>query len=232
MSAVALTEAGTVVGWGSNGDGEIGGTAGEECKKSIKACVKVPKVVEGLEHIATISEGPSVTVALTEAGTVYALGNNENGQLGNGSLEGPEACTAGHPCSRSPVAVAGLSEVGGISAGVSEVGEGHALAWLRSGSGSAPLFTVTAGHKTLTLTWTFSSEEFKVAYRTAPEFTEPGKWVTREHGPKTCSVTTPCSTTISGLGAEQWEVKVDSQRHIEGKLKVEDAHVAYGTPEP
>lgn len=233
MSAVALTEAGTVVGWGSNGDGELGGTAAEECKKTIKACVKSPKVVEGLEHIAQISEAPNTTVALTESGTVYSLGLNEHGQLGDGSLVGPEECAAEQQCSRSPVAVAGLSEVGGISAGVSEIGEGHTLAWLKSGSGPAPLLTVTPGHGSLKLTWTFSDEEFKVSYRLAPEFVKPGEnWKLWEHGPRTCSVSSPCTATITGLKAEQYSVKIDSTSKVEGKLKVDDTHIAYGTPEP
>jgi hypothetical protein len=228
MSAVARTEGGNVVGWGSNGDGELGGTAGEECKLSIKACIKVPKQVEGLEHVKRVSEGSSVTSALTEAGTVYSLGDNEHGQLGIGSVEGPETCTGETPCSRTPVAVPGLSDVAGISAGISEVGEGHTLAWLNSGAGPAPLFTLTPGHGSLTMAWTFASEEFKIAYRTAPEFGEPGKWITLEHGPKTC----PCSTTISGLSAgTQYEVKLDSQRHVEGKLQVTDTHTAFAIPE-
>jgi alpha-tubulin suppressor-like RCC1 family protein len=229
MSTVALTEAGTVVGWGSNGDGELGGTFGEECKASIKACVKVPKVVEGLEHITQVSEGSSVTSALTEAGTVLSLGNNEHGQLGTGSLTGPETCAAEHPCSRAAVEVAGLSEVGAISAGVSEVGEGHTLAWLKSGLGPAPLFTIAPGHKQLTITWNFADEEFVVSYRTAPETGEPGKWIRWEHGPRTC----PCSTTITGLTeGQQYEVKVDSESHPGGKLAIDDTHTAYTTPEP
>ncbi len=232
MSAVALTRDGTVVGWGSNGDGELGRAFAEECSMQMKACVKAPKVVEGLEHIAQISEGPSTTLALTEAGTVYSLGLNEHGQLGSGSVEGPETCGGGAACSRSPIAVEGLSGVGRISAGVAEPGEGHALAWLRSGSGPAPLLTVTPGSKQLTLTWTFSDEEFKVSYSPAPELAEPRKWATWEHGLRTCSVGSPCTTTITGLKPEQWEVKVDSMRKVEGRLKVDNNYVVYATPGP
>ena len=233
-SAVALRKGGTVVGWGSNEDGQLG-------RKAVEA--KVPMKIKGLKKIKQVSEGAATTFALTRAGTVEALGVNEHGQLGNGTLTGPEKCTnvfitAEGPtevvveCSRSPVAVAGLSGVGGISAGVSEFKEGHALAWLTSGSAPPPEFTVTPGQDSITINWTFASEEFKIAYRVAPELEteteETEKWVRWEVGPKTC----PCSTTITGLEAgQQYEVKVSSLAKVEGKQKTEDSHNAFATPE-
>ncbi len=221
-SAVALKQGRTVVGWGSNTDGELGGRAAE---------AKVPVAIKGLKKIAQVSEGPSTTVALTETGTVYTLGLNEHGQLGWGSLAGPEKCGL-DDCSRSPVAVSGLSKVGGISAGVAEVGEGHALAWLKSGSAPEPEFTITAGHSSITVSWTFQSEEFKTEYRVAPEAeteTETTeRWVQWEHEPKIC----PCSTTITGLTpGQQYEVKVLSQIVVEEKRKKEDSHSSFATPE-
>jgi alpha-tubulin suppressor-like RCC1 family protein len=229
MSAIALTEAGTVVGWGSNGDGELGGTAGEECKMAVKACLKVPKAIEGLEHVKQVSEGSSVTVALTEAGTVMSLGNNEHGQLGSGSLIGPETCAAKHPCSRAPVAVAGLSEVAGISAGGYEVGEGHTLAWLASGGGPAPLFTVTPGSGSLTVNWALPLGLFRVTYRTAPQLSEPGELLTWEEGAKVC----PCSSTISGLTpGTQYQVNVESLLQLGTVLHTTDTHTVYAIPEP
>jgi alpha-tubulin suppressor-like RCC1 family protein len=217
-STVALKQGGSVVGWGSNTDGELGGSAE----------AKVPITIKGLNKIVQVSEGPSTTFALSEAGTVSALGLNEHGQLGYGSLGGPQKCGA-DDCSRSPVPVSGLSNVGGISAGVSETGEGHALAWLKSGSPPTPEFTIAAGHQSITVTWTFASAEFKTAYRIAPETeTETEKWVRWEPAPKTC----PCSTTITGLEAgKQYEVRVLSFG-LEGKTKKEDSHNSFATPEP
>jgi alpha-tubulin suppressor-like RCC1 family protein len=221
-SAVALKQGGTVVGWGSNGDGELGGTASP---------VKVPIAIGGLKKIAQVSEGSSTTLALTETGTVYALGLNEHGQLGWGSLGGPEKCGL-DDCSRSPVAVSGLSKVGGISAGVSEIGEGHALAWLTSGSAPKPEFTIAAGHSSITVSWTFQSEEFKTAYRFQPETEDESetseKWVRWELEPKIC----PCSTTITGLTpGQQYEVRVLSLIEVEEKRKKEDSHSSFATPE-
>jgi alpha-tubulin suppressor-like RCC1 family protein len=230
MSAAALTEAGTVVGWGSNGDGELGGTKGEECTKAIVGCLRVPKSLEGLEHIKQVSEGSSVTTALTEAGTVLSLGSNQNGQLGNGSLTGPESCAGGkHQCSRSPVEVAGLSEVAGISAGVYEAGEGHTLAWLAGGADPEPAFAVTPAHSSLSLAWTFPAEEFKVTYREAPAFGIPGEFLPLEEGVKTC----PCASTIGGLTpGVQYQVTVESETHVGARVRVTDTHTAYATPEP
>ena len=217
-----MKQGGTVVGWGSNTDGELGGTTTE---------ARVPIAIKGLKKITQVSEGSSTTVALNEAGTVYALGLNEHGQLGWGSLGGPEKCGL-DDCSRSPVAVSGLSKVGGISAGVSEIGEGHALAWLKSGSAPKPEFTIAAGRESITVSWTFQSEEFKTAYRVAPEIsteTEPTeKWIRWELEPKTC----PCSTTITGLTpGQQYEVRVVSLIEVEEKRKTEDSHSSFATPE-
>ena len=220
-SAVAVQQGGSVVGWGSNTDGELGGkTAG----------AKVPIAIKGLKKITQISEGPSTTVALTQAGTVYSLGLNEHGQLGDGSLAGPEKCGV-DDCSRSPVRVAGLSAAGGISAGVAETGEGHALAWLKSGSAPPPEFTIAAGQSSITVSWTFAAEEFKTAYRTLPETEAESetseKWIRWEIAPKMC----PCSTTITGLTpGQQYEVRVQNLIEIEEKWKVEDSHFAFATP--
>ena len=222
-SAVALKQGGTVVGWGSNFDGELGGPAAE--------AIKVPIAIKGLKKVAQVSEGSSTTLALTETGTVYALGLNEHGQLGWGSVVGPEKCGQ-DDCSRSPIAVSGLAKAGGISAGVAEPGEGHALAWLKSGSAPKPEFTIAAGHGSITVSWTFQSEEFKTAYRFQPETEEESeiseKWVRWELEPKIC----PCSTTITGLTpGQQYEVRVLSLIEVEEKRKKEDSHSSFATPE-
>jgi len=221
-SAVALKQGGTVVGWGANGDGELGGTVAE---------ATVPIANKSLKKIAQVSEGSSTTYALSETGTVYALGLNEHGQLGSGSWTGPEKCGL-DDCSRKPVTVAGLSKVGGISAGVAENGEGHTLAWLKSGAAPKPEFTIAAGHSSITLTWTFQSEEFKTAYRVSPEnedeTEEAEKWIKWELEPKLC----PCTTTITGLTpGVQYEVRVQSLIEVEEKRKKEDAHSSFATPE-
>lgn len=221
-SAVALKQGGTVVGWGLNTDGELGGTVAE---------AKGPVTIKGLKKIVQVSEGSSTTVALTEAGTVYTLGLNKHGQLGSGSLTGPETCGLDN-CSRRPVAVAGLSEVGGIATGVSEPGQSHALAWLKSGSAPKPDFTIAAGHSSITVSWTFQSGEFKTEHRVAPEIqtkTETAeRWLRWEIEPRIC----PCSTTITGLTpGQQYEIRVTSLIQVDEKRTKVDAYSSFTTPE-
>jgi hypothetical protein len=63
---------------------------------------------------------------------VLTWGANEDGQLGDGSTSGAEAC-AGLACSRTPVAVGGLGHVTSISAGANSalalLGDGRVMAW-------------------------------------------------------------------------------------------------------
>jgi alpha-tubulin suppressor-like RCC1 family protein len=146
QGALALKE-GRVMAWGNNEHGSLGdgtSTGPEECpvteeKVEVKVpCSKTPVEVTGLTEVKAISiGGPSL--ALLSGGTVKAWGNNEQGELGDGSSTGPEECREvlvynerAHErkilCSTKPVKVEGLSEVTAISAGGL-----HALALLSSG---------------------------------------------------------------------------------------------------
>ena len=68
---------------------------------------EVPVAVEGLSGVTAIAAGGEHTLALLSNGTVMAWGNNERGQLGNGSIKS----------SGAPVAVKGLTGVTAIAAG-------------------------------------------------------------------------------------------------------------------
>jgi alpha-tubulin suppressor-like RCC1 family protein len=205
LFALALREDGEVVAWGSNGAGELGGTSSEECaEKTEKTCQKIPKAVSGLTEVSAISAGSSFSLALS-GGKVYSWGNNERGQLGDGKEEGPETCVGEAPCSRTPTAIEGLSDIGGIAAGGSETGEAHSFAYLLSGSGPAPLASLTAEEDKLTAHWTFSAPEIKLRWKLATE----KAWSTSVNGEASCSAEHPCHYTVTGLTpGDIYEVQV------------------------
>jgi alpha-tubulin suppressor-like RCC1 family protein len=151
----ALLANGKVEAWGNNNVGQLGDgseTGPEKCvvKESLEEeveekeveievevpCSRVPVEVSGLTEVSAISAGATHTLALLSNGTVKAWGANFRGQLGDGTFKGPEICTvieAGlpeeEPCSRTPVAVSGLTEASAISAGGA-----HSMALLAAGA--------------------------------------------------------------------------------------------------
>ncbi|MCP5524754.1 MAG: tandem-95 repeat protein [Verrucomicrobiales bacterium] len=79
---VALLDDGTVWAWGRNGNGQLGdGTTGQSV---VPVPVQTPAAWAG-HKVTGIAAGGLYTVALLDDGTVWAWGDNGNGQLGNGS---------------------------------------------------------------------------------------------------------------------------------------------------
>ncbi len=62
-----------------------------------------------------ITAGAGDTCALLAGGHVDCWGGNYDGQLGDGTDTGPEACREEAPCSKVPVTINGLSDVTQVS---------------------------------------------------------------------------------------------------------------------
>jgi len=105
--ALALRSDGIVFAWGANRFGQVGNGS------TSYSPVSVPVKIAGLSQVTGISAGWDSALATENSGisaitSVWVWGNNEDGQLGDGTL-------TGHP---TPERVTGLpASVAGISAG-------------------------------------------------------------------------------------------------------------------
>ncbi len=120
---VALKNDGTVWAWGSDYDGQLGNAEWWLSDTS------VPVQVGGLTNVIAIAGGFAHTIVLKDDGTVWAWGNNRNGQLGDGTTITRDA----------PVRVSGLTGVTAIAAGVGHIialkSDGTVWAWGANYSG-------------------------------------------------------------------------------------------------
>jgi alpha-tubulin suppressor-like RCC1 family protein len=78
--SLALAADGTVYAWGQNTQGQLGLGVADSRSHSL------PEQVPGLSGITAIAAGYRYSLALKDDGTVYAWGQNSNGELGNGSV--------------------------------------------------------------------------------------------------------------------------------------------------
>ncbi|MBI5778720.1 MAG: RCC1 repeat- and reductase domain-containing protein [Planctomycetes bacterium] len=81
---VALKSDGAVWTWGSNFDGELGD--GTNTQRTTPVQVRGNEKTNYLTNIVAVAAGDSHAVALKSDGTVWTWGNNETGQLGDGTF--------------------------------------------------------------------------------------------------------------------------------------------------
>jgi alpha-tubulin suppressor-like RCC1 family protein len=84
-----------VLGWGADGQGQLGTGKSEACSKGSESrCFMLARRVEGLEGAGGIeSVAAGGNYSLVELGhEAYAFGNNNEGELGQGTRRGPEEC--------------------------------------------------------------------------------------------------------------------------------------------
>ncbi len=114
--SLALLNNGTVMAWGDNESGQLGIGSSQETSE-------VPVAVKGLTGVKAISAGGDHSLALLSNGTVMAWGENESGELGDGTTK----------MTTAPVAVKGLTGVVAISAGhdfsLALLSDGDVKAW-------------------------------------------------------------------------------------------------------
>jgi alpha-tubulin suppressor-like RCC1 family protein len=119
--ALALTRAGQVLGWGSNGCGQQGtGTAGG----TVTAPMAVP--LPAGTRVTALAAGGCFGLALTASGRVLAWGQNSSGQLGLGHVNStPQAPVRVHlPAGQKITRIAA-----GLVFGLAVTARGHVLAW-------------------------------------------------------------------------------------------------------
>jgi len=121
--SLAMLEDGTVMAWGGNDHGQLGdgtATGPEICTVS---CSTIPVEVHGLSEVAAVSAAGYGSMALRRNGTVMTWGENEYGQLGNGTTGDSDL----------PVEVSGLSGVTAIANGfwhrLALLGNGTVMSW-------------------------------------------------------------------------------------------------------
>ena len=98
--SLAVRHDGVAFGWGQNWYGEVGDGTTTNPRP-------LPRMMAGITGVARVEGGTDHTLILRTNGTVYAVGRNANGRLGDGTTNNQSL----------PIAVPGLSTIGGIAAG-------------------------------------------------------------------------------------------------------------------
>jgi alpha-tubulin suppressor-like RCC1 family protein len=132
----ALRAEGTIVCWAQTVFGE--NNALGQFGDGARAVSLTPVVVSGINDATQLAGDALGACAVLATGRVECWGDNGEGELGDGSTDGPQHCTAPSalfdlpgpplrsPCSRTPVAVAGITDATALAAGDSDVCALHA----------------------------------------------------------------------------------------------------------
>ncbi len=136
--SLALTRRGRVWAWGGNDQGQLG--IGSQQWHNAPVMVRGPGGHGHLSRITAVSSTNVASAALNADGHVLTWGDNIWGQLGNGTVAGPDHCptSASQPpgpsdvCSTLPVSVVGASGRGTLSGVVAIAGSSDDDLALRS----------------------------------------------------------------------------------------------------
>jgi Regulator of chromosome condensation (RCC1) repeat len=198
-SLVALAN-GAVLSWGTDADGELGYRAPQTCGTA--PCSETPHPVP-ISNASAVAAGNGFSIAVS-GGRVLSWGNNEGGQLGNGTTTQ----------STSPVEVPGITGIATVRAS-----ERFTLALVEQGP--EPDFVLRSGPGVLIAEWTPApgGEPWAVTWRVAAH--PPLAW-----GKPVVLPPSAHSYAIAGLGKVRYEVRLT-------RLNTPSfgRRIAYGTPE-
>jgi alpha-tubulin suppressor-like RCC1 family protein len=126
--AMALTIGDGVLAWGSNGSGQLGvgrikGGVGHIKGSHVPVSVHLPRQVD--THIAQVRAGSSFALALTSAGQVWAWGDGQGGELGDG--QDSDAFAPVHVAMPAGVKISAIST--GCLHSLALTPKGEVLAW-------------------------------------------------------------------------------------------------------
>ncbi|MFI5298562.1 MAG: hypothetical protein ACHREM_10730 [Polyangiales bacterium] len=110
--ACVVLATGEIQCWGSDAYGELGDgdtTGGISTS---------PFTVKGISNAVAVAAGTGFTCAIVGTGTVECWGRSDNGQMGHGTVAGPDACNGTKlNCQLAPTPVTGITNALLISAG-------------------------------------------------------------------------------------------------------------------
>ena len=110
IHSCGLTAGGSAWCWGAN---QGGGQLGDGSTTNRNS----PVAVTGGLTFTSVSAGGDHTCGLTAGGAAYCWGLNLYGELGTGSVTGPQQCSGSYACSTTPAAVSGGLTFNSVSAG-------------------------------------------------------------------------------------------------------------------
>ena len=131
--SLAVDSSGNAWAWGANWYGQLG-ASGLVQYAPAQVVWTAPAPI-----VSAVSAGDSHSLAVDSSGNVWAWGANYSGQLGNGDTTGAQQY--------SPVAVSGLTNVIGVSAGMyhSLAVDGAGAVWAWGGNGSGQINGAASG---------------------------------------------------------------------------------------
>jgi alpha-tubulin suppressor-like RCC1 family protein len=129
LHVLALRSDGTVWAWGVDDKGQLGNGKSEQYD-NLPGEVVGPEGKGHLQHVVAIAAGGGFSLAKLADGSIWAWGQNNQGQLGIGADKGPSLCTTDKvACSLVPVQVKGPYGPGHFERALRiAAGQVHALA--------------------------------------------------------------------------------------------------------